>query len=547
MNKFFKFLSVFLFIFIFSANGFSCTNILVTKGASADGSVIITYSCDGEFLPHLRYTKGSKHKSSETIEIKNWNNDKVYKIPQVAETYSVFGLINEFQVAIGETTFTGREELQNPDGLLHYWTLMNLALQRSKTAREAIKVITDLVEKYGYASTGESFSIGDKNEAWILEMIGTGKGGKGAVWVAAKVPDGYISAHANASRISIFPLNDKENCIYSKNAISFAIEKGYFSPHSGKPFRFNEVYCPMTPQKLRYTATRVWSIFRRAAPTQNFSTDYHRGVKGAKQYPLMIKPDKKLSLKDVISLMRDHYEGTPYDMTKGVDAGPFNCPNRWRPMNFKKQGSEDNYTWERPISTQQTGFSFISQSRDWLPNEIGGVYWYGLDDTYTTCYMPFYCCVTKVPKSFLAGSIKKYSNKSAWWNFNFVANFANLKYSYMIKDIQKLQLKVEEDELNSQSAIESTALSLLKKDKKLAVQYLTNYCNFNSENIVENWKNLGEYLITKYNDGYVQNDKHRAKEVGYQQDWLENVLKLRPNQFKLPKWEEEKIETKFDF
>lgn len=526
---------------------FTCTNILVTKGASKDGSVIITYSCDGEFHPHLKYTKGGKHSKDEFIEIKNWETGDVKKIPEAPITYSVFGLMNEFQVAIGETTFTGREELQNPEGILHYWTLMKLALQRAKTAREAIKVITSLVEKYGYSSTGESFSIGDKNEAWILEMIGPGKGGKGANWVAVKVKDGYISAHANASRISTFPLDDPENCIYSKNVINFAIEKGYYNPKSGKPFKFNEAYCPMTPQKLRYTATRVWSIFRRSTPSKKFKVDYHRGVKGAKPYPLMIKPDKKLSINDVIGLMRDHYEGTPYDMTKGIDAGPFSTPNRWRPMNFKKKGSDVNYTWERPISTQQTGFSFVSQSRSWLPDEIGGIYWYGLDDTYTTCYMPFYSCVNKVPKSLNFGSISKYSKKSAWWVFNFVANFANLKYSYMIKDIQKVQHKLENDSFETLPYIEKTAKDLLKKDKGKAIKYLTEYCNYNAENVVENWRDFGDYLVTKYNDGYVQNEKHRPTEVGYEQDWLEEVLKQRPKQFLLPKWEKEKIETKFDY
>ncbi len=372
----------------------ACTSLLVTKEASADGSVMITYTCDGEFHPHLDYTPAADHQPGDSLEITDWHGNVRGKIKQVPHTYAVVGLMNERQLTIGETTFGGREELRNPDGLLHYWDMMDVALQRAKTAREAIRVMTDLVAEYGYRSTGESFSIADTKEVWIMEMIGPDSGGQGAEWVALRVPDGYISCHANKARIGEFPLDDPENCLYSDNVISFAVEKGYYDTASGEPFRFCDAYCPSTPKNQRYADARVWSIFRRAAPSQSFSPDYHRAVEGAEPYPLWIKPDKELSVADVFALMRDHYEGTDYDMTKGIDAGPYGTPNRWRPMTWMVDSVE--YTWERPISTQQTAFSFVSQSRAWLPDAVGGVFWYGLDDTYTICYVPLYCGIDTV-------------------------------------------------------------------------------------------------------------------------------------------------------
>ena len=511
-----------------------CSSFLVTKGASKDGSVMITYSCDGEFLPHLEYTPARDHKPDEYIEIKSWDGKLKGKIKQVAHTYSVVGLINEYQVAIGETTFGGHKELRNPDGLLHYFFLMQIALQRAKTAREAIKIMTDLVEEYGYASTGESFSIADPNEAWIMEMIGPGAGGKGAIWVALRIPDGYISAHANMSRIGEFPLDDQENCLYSPNVISFAEQKGYYDRKSGKPFSFRFAYDPPTPESLRTCAARVWSMLRRCSPSQNFSADFNRGVEGTNPYPLWIKPDKKLSLQDVMSIMRDHYEGTDFDMTKGIDAGPFGSPYRWRNLTWEVDGVK--YCWERPISTQQTGFSFISQSRSWLPDAVGGVYWYGVDDTYTTCYVPLYCCITELPKPFTVGSLQKFSWDSAWWVFNFVANIANLKYSYMIKDIQKVQKEIEDNFISFQPIIEKIALELSSSNSQLLTRFLTDYSVSHGERVVQCWRELGEYLLTKYNDGYVKDEKGRPRGVGYPNDWLKEVIKSKPDQFKLPEW-----------
>lgn len=520
----------------------ACTSLLVTRGATKDGSVIITYTCDGEFHPHLEYAPAASYKPGDSLEIADWHGNVLGRVKQVAHTYACVGLMNEHQLAIGETTFGGRQELHNPDGLLHYGNMMQLALQRVKTAREAVKVMTDLVDEYGYRSTGESFSIADTEEAWILEMIGPGPGGQGAVWVAVKVPDGYISCHANKARIGQFPLDDPENCLYSPNVISFAVEKGYYDPETGEPFRFCEAYCPATPKNQRYADTRVWSTFRRAAPSANLSPDYHRAVKGAEPYPLWIKPDNKLSMADVFALMRDHYEGTEYDMTKGIDAGPYGTPNRWRPMTWMVDSVE--YAWERPISTQQTGFSFVSQSRSWLPDPVGGVLWYGVDDTYTTCYVPLYCGIDAVPNSFTVGSLGKFSWESAWWVFNFVANFANLRYSYMLPEIQAVQSDIEGNFLAQQPAVEKKAVDLAMSDPKLMTRHLTDYSVTHAELVVARWRELSEYLMTKYNDGYVKDETGRPREKGYPEGWLQKVIKSRPKQFLLKPKEADVPETK---
>ncbi|UCF04755.1 MAG: C69 family dipeptidase [bacterium] len=529
----------------FISTASACTNFIVTKGASADGSVMITYTCDGEFHPHLRLYPAQDYGPDEFFEIKNWGGEVLGKVKQVPHTYAALYLMNEHQLVIGETTFDGRKELQNPDGLLHYWWLMRLALWRARSAREAIGVMADLVEEYGYASTGESFSIADPEEAWIMEMIGPGPGGRGAIWVAVRVPDGYVSCHANMARIGEFPLDDGKNCLYSDNVIPFAIEKGYYDPGSEKPFSFRDAYCPPTPQTLRYTAARVWSIFRRCAPSREWLSDYHRGVRGAERYPLWIKPDRKLTLEDVFDIMRDHYEGTEYDMTKGVDAGPFGSPNRWRPMTWEIDGTE--HSWERPISTQQTGFSYVSQSRAHLPDGIGGVLWYGVDDTYTTCYVPLYCGIDDVPRSFAEGSLQKFSWDSAWWVFNFVANYANLKYSYMIQDIQRVQSELEGELLELQPIIEKTALELHKEDPDLARRYLTDYSIGHAERVVQRWRELGEALITKYNDGYVKDEKGHPQEVGYPESWLREVQRARPEQYKLMRWGEDTLQAELPY
>ncbi len=510
----------------------ACTNVLVTKKASKTGFPIVSYTVDGEFHPSLRFLPAEDHKPGETFDVKGEDGKVRVRIPQPARTWGVIGIMNEHQLTIGETTFDGREELENKQGGINYWTLMLLGLQRARTAREAIGVMAGLMDEYGYNSTGESFSIADKEEAWIMEMIGPGPGGKGAHWAAVRIPDGSVSAHANKARIGSFPLNDPQNALYSPDVIAFAEAKGYWNRKSGKPFSFSEAYCPATPQKLRYTETRVWSIFRRMAPSRTFSPDYHRGVAGAARYPLWIEADRKLGVQDVVALMRDHYEGTPYDMTVGLDAGPFGSPNRSRPMHFVEGGAD--YSWERPISTPQTANSYVAEVRGDLPDALGGVLWYGVDDTYTSCYFPLYTGITSSPASYGRWTIRQFTWDSAFWTFNFVANFANLRYSSMVKDIRKVQAEMEGRFFSAQPAVEKVALEISKTDPAAARALLTDYCVGAGENVAQRWRQLATELIARYNDGYVQDAEGKAKEVGYPEAWLSAVVKARPGQFELP-------------
>ncbi len=526
-----KFLSLIIFMVLsFSMAIYPCTSILVTKGASKKGAPMISYSCDGEFHPHLRVIPAAKYKPGEMVEIQGWRG-VLGKIPQVTETYKVVGLMNEYQLAIGETTFGGRKELINSEGIFHYYPLMLITLQRAKTAREAVDVMTGLAEKHGYRSEGESISIADKHEAWLLEIVGTGKEGKGAIWVAVKIPDGQVSATANMSRIHEFPMNDPENVLYSKNVVSYAVKHGFYDPKKDGKFSFSRAYNPPTEEQIRYSSRRIWSIFRRIAPSKNISPEYSNGNTNLKPYDLYIKPDKKLDVRDVIALHRDHYENTEFDMTKDIVSGPFGAPDRWRPMKWKSEGKL--YAWERPIATQQAGFVYISESREYVPDEIGGVVWYGMDNPYTNVFVPVYTSVTELPRSYTVGSLKQYTRDSSWWAFNFVANYANLRYSFMIKDIQKVQKELEDLEFQLQPAIEHAAEYLLSTDKELVDDYLTKYCVENADAIVKKWIDLGDFLITKYNDGYIQNEKNRPQEIGYPDKWLKKEAKSRGKKHKL--------------
>lgn len=512
---------------------FPCTNLIVTKGASTDGSAFLVYTNDGEWLYRLSNKPAADHAPGDSLTFRSGRNNVEGKIHQVPHTYAVVGFqMNEHQLAVGETTFTGREELWNRSKYLQYWHLMSLALERAKTAREAVEVITSIVEQYGYGSEGESFSLVDPNEAWILEMLGTGTGGEGAVWVAMKIPDGMISAHANMARIGEFPMDDPENCLFSDNVISFAIEKGYYDPASGEPFRFNEAYNPTTPDRLKYCESRVWSLFRRAAPSGNFSSDYHRGVMGAERYPLWIKPDEKLSLQDVMALVRDHYEGTEIDITKGLEAGPFGTPNRWRPLYWDDEEG-NRHSWERPISTYNTCFSFIGQMRADYPDHVGGICWFGVDDTYFTCYVPIFVGNTSVPGPFTKGDINKFSWDSMWWAFNFVSNFANLKYSYMIDDIREVQSGLEAQMIHQADSISKSVAGLNKEQQ---IEELTAFSNTWGEKVHREWIALGEHLLTKYNDGYVKDENGKINEVGYPDAWKQQINDLYPKKFRIPDW-----------
>ncbi|OGU61619.1 MAG: hypothetical protein A2X64_04840 [Ignavibacteria bacterium GWF2_33_9] len=519
----------------------SCTNLLVSKGASVDGSTMITYNADaGGFMEPFYYMEAADHAPGEMVDIYEWDSGKYLgKIKQVAHTYRVVGNMNEHQVSIGETTYGGRE-LHDSTAIVDYGSLMYIALQRAKTAREAIKIMGELVAEYGYYSSGESFSVADPNEVWILEMISKGMEEKGAVWAAIRIPDGYIAAHANQARIQSFDMNDKENVMCSPDVVTFAERMKFYDKKIDGAFSFQKAYAPADPGALLYCEGRVWSIFNRAAPSQNFKSDYWRCVKGEEPYPLFIKPDKKLSVKDAIALMRDHFEGTPYDMTTGVAAGPFGVPYRWKNLGWKISTDTVNaYGWERPISTQQTAFAFVSQMRSFLPDEIGGCFWYGVDDTYSNVYIPLYCSIQRPPAPFVGGSIQKFDITKGFWVFNLVANLAYTKYSYMIKDIQVVQSELENKFHATQEYFEKAALDLYKIDKKLAVDFLTDYSCSQSQTTVDRWRQLWEELVVKYNDGFindvnVDNGRH-PKGVGYGDEFFKEVLKDTPGYYDV-KW-----------
>ena len=541
-------LTAFALVGMTAASAPACTNFLATPGATVDGSVIVVYTCDGEFHPTLRQWPAADHEPGAVEQLTDWSGKPLGEIALPAHTYGVVNLMNDRQVTIAETTTTGREELINPEGMLGYWQLMRLTLQRAGTAREAVTVMGELVKRYGYRSSGESYYIGDPHEAWIVEMVGPGPGDEpqvGAWWVALRVPDGYVAGHANLGRIDTFDPKDKDNCLYTPGMAKFAADRGWYDPAVDGEFSWREAFHPITAENVRYTETRVWSLFRRCAPSREWSTDFHRGVAGAERLPLWIKPDHKLTTADVFELMRDHYEGTDYDMTKGVDAGPYASPYRWRPMGFEVDGRQ--YTWERPISTQQTGFSMITQSRSWLPDPVGGLTWYGVDDTFFTCYIPLYCGIDAIPPSFATGGLAQFSWDSAWWVFNFVSNFANLKYSHMILDIQAVQAQVEGDFLDLQPAVEQTAAALAATNPALMRRYLTDYSVQHGESVTLKWRQLGEYLITKYNDGYVQDAPGRPSEKGYPEAWLRSVLEQRPDQFRLPEAADRKLTEPKDY
>jgi dipeptidase len=525
----------------------ACTNFLITKGASADGSTMITYAADSHILyGELYFWPAQDHPEGSWFDVYEWDTGKFLgKIKQVAHTYSVIGNMNEHQVAIGETTYGGREELFDSKAIVDYGSLMYLALQRSKTAREAIKVMTDLVAEYGYASSGESFSISDPNEVWIMEMISKGEGNKGANWVAMKIPDGYISGHANQARIRQFPLNDPENCMYSSDIITFAREKGYFTGKKDKEFSFVDAFAPLSFGGLRFCEARVWSGFNKVNSKMDKYLDYAMGSNPDNAMPLFIKPDKKLSVQDVISLMRDHFEGTPMDMTTNIGAGPFQNPYRWRPLTFTVDSVE--YCNERAITTQQTGFSFVAQSRNFLPDPIGGILWFGVDDASSTVYTPMYCGMTEVPKPFAVGngSMMEFSDNSAFWIFNMVSNFSYTGYNYIHPDIEKAQQEIENKYVKYTSAIDVAAAELYKKDPALAREFITEFSVKQGNKTFECWKKLYADLFTRYMDGNIKAKKEvpenyiyiapDLKQPGYSQEWYRAIIEQTKDKLKVHK------------
>ena len=491
-------------------SGMACTNLIVGKAASADGSVIVSYSADSYGMyGYLCHYPAAVHAEGTWREILDWESGRYTgRIPEAAQTYNVIGNINEYQVTIAETTFGGREELVNPEGIIDYGSLIYLALQRSKTAREAIDVMTSLVEEYGYNSSGESFSIADPNEVWIMEMIGKGPGRKGAVWVAIRIPDDCIAAHANQARIRQFPLKDKQNCLYSKDVIKFAREMGYFDGKDSE-FDFADAYCPADFGGLRYCDARVWSYFNMFADADMSEyLPWAMGDATATPMPLYIQPKQKVSVRDVQNAMRDHYEGTPLDITGDVGAGPWSMPYRPSPLSYKVDGVE--YFNERPISTQQTAFTFVSQMRSELPNAIGGVLWFGTDDANMAVFTPVYCCTNVVPECYkreMADAVT-FSEKSAFWLFNMVSNMVYPRYSALIGDLKKAQKDAEDTFAQSQSDVEAKAMELYNDNPPKAVAMLTEYTNQMAMATMRAWGHLAKFLIVKHNDMVIKPEEN---------------------------------------
>ena len=526
----------------------ACTNLIVGKNASTDGSTIVSYSADsyGLFGELYHYPAGI-HPKGTMIDIHEWDTGKYLgRIEQAHQTYNVIGNMNEFQLTIGETTFGGRPELVDTTGIIDYGSLIYLALQRSRNAREAIKVMTELVQEYGYYSSGESFTVADPNEIWIMEMIGKGPGVRGAVWVAVRVPDDCISAHANHSRIHQFDLDDKENCMYSSDVISFAREKGYFSGVN-KDFSFSKAYAPTGFGELRYCEARVWSYYNMFTNDGQKYLSYIEG-NDPTPMPLFVKPNRKLSVQDVKNAMRDHYEGTPLDISQDFGAGPHHAPYRLSPLDFEVDGQK--YFNERPISTQQSGFVFVAQMRADLPDAIGGVLWFGTDDANMTVFTPVYCCTDKVPVCYTrvdGADYITFSWNSSFWIFNWVANMVYPRYDLMIGDVRATQQELENTLNAAQSGIESAALKLWETDPDQAKKLLTSYTNLTAQSTFDTWKRLGEYLVVKYSDGVIRRTNPDGSfqrnsigqpagviRPGYPEDFLREYVKQTGDRYKMP-------------
>ena len=517
----------------------ACTNFIAGKNATTDGSTLITYSADSYFLyGALYHYPAATYPEGTLLDIYEWDTGKYLgKIKQALKTYSVVGNMNEHQLAISETTFGGREELIDTTGLIDYGSLIYITLQRAKTAREAIQVMTDLVAEYGYYSSGESFSIGDPNEVWILEMIGKGPGVKGANWVAVRIPDDCVSGHANQARITTFPLNDKNKAMYSADVIEFARQKGYYSGKD-EDFSFSDVYNPLDYSALRICEARVWSFFRQVDPSMDKYISYVKG-ETKQRMPLYIKPTFKVDAAKFREYMRNMYEGTEFDMTQQYCADPFGSKLRHSPLRFEVDKVE--YWHERPVATQQSGFVFVAQMRNWLPNYIGGILWFGVDDAASNIMVPMYCGIYGVPHCFdlKNGNLLEYSPTSAFWIYNQVANYAYSKYSYMMKDIKKVQAHWESDFDKLVPAIDKVALTLPETDAR---KFLTHFSHTQAENSTAAWKKLFEYLLVKYMDGnikiekdgrFVQNEFHIPPSIiraGYSEEILRRIAKENPGQ-----------------
>ena len=560
MNKFLKSALCAAFAMMSVQSGLACTNVLVTKGASKDGSVLVTYAADSHQLyGELYFTPAGFFKPGVMLNVTEWDTGRFLgQIPQIGRTYQTVGNMNEHQLIITETTYGGRPELYDPDGIMDYGSLIYITLQRARTAREAIQIIADLANEYGYASSGESFSIADKNEVWIMELIGKGskldrKGRnvrKGIVWVAARVPDGYICAHANQARITNIDFNDPENWLYSEDVVDFAREMGYFEG-ADEEFSFCDAYAPLNFGSMRGCESRVWAAYNilcdgmiDGRPAEEY-LDFAMGYNADNRLPLFVKPAEKISFKEVADVMRDHYEGSPMDMRVDAGAGGHHTPYRWRPMEFEYDGK--TYLNERAIATQQTGFWIVCQSRSWLPDEIGGVLWFGVDDAATSCLTPVYTNVNEIPQCIKVGngSLIEYSPTSLFWVTNRIANFAYMLYDRIEPEVREVIDARENAAVEEQPEIDAAALEILGEtptEESIAAtrDFLTTYSIAQAQSLFDTWKELDIYLLVKYMDGNIKKENGHGTflnngysdripaspdQPGYSDKWKEVVAK----------------------
>lgn len=520
----------------------ACTNLIVGKKASVDGSVLVSYNADDYgMFGHLCHYPAGTHKKGEMRKIFDWDTGEYHgEIPEAPVTYNVIGNINEFQLSIGETTYGGREEMVDTTGILDYGSLIYVTLQRAKTAREAISVMTSLVEKYGYCSEGETFSICDPNEAWIMEMMGTGPGSKGVVWVAMRIPDNAICAHANQSRIGKFDMKDKKNVLYSKNVISYARKMGWFTGKDAD-FSWKNTYARPDFSGRRFCDARVWSFFNHYQKGFDRYLPWAFGKDpNAEDMPLWIIPDRKLSVHDVEMGMRDHYEGTALALdTTNVGGGIYQMPYRPTPLQFKVDGK--TYFNERPISTQQTAFSFVSQLRSWMPREIGGVIWFGNDDANMVAYTPVYCGNTVQPECYNTpgADAVTFSDKNAFWVCNWVSNMVYPRYSQIFPELQTLRDSLEASYFAQQADFEKKAMNLYATDKQAALRMLNDYSVEKAQQMLAEWKNLAIRIIVKYNDMGVKQEKNgkiiqKTMRPGYPESFARKLVKETGDWYTVP-------------
>ena len=528
----------------------ACSNFIVGKKASVDGSVMCSYSADDYgMFQYLCHYPAAKHAKGEMRKIFDWDSNKYYgEIPEAAETYNVIGNINEWQVTIGETTYGGREEMVDSTGIMDYGSLIYVALQRSKTAREAIKVMTTLANTYGYNSGGETFTICDPNEAWIMEMMGKGAGSKGAVWVALRIPDDAICAHANQSRIGKFNMKDKKNVMYAKDVVSFARSKGWFKGKDAD-FSWKMAYAKPDFSGRRFCDARAWSMLNHFYDMSPY-LDWALGKNpDAQDMPLWVVPNKKVSVKDVENVMRDHYEGTPLSVADGSDIGGgiWEMPYRPTPLMYKVDGKQ--YFNERPVSTQQSGFVFVSQMRSWLPREIGGVFWFANDDANMAAFTPVYCSMTERPECYNTPGTDAvhFSKKNAYWVCNMTSNMVYPRYSLMFPTLKEVRDSLDNSYFAAQAGVEKKAQELYAQNPQAAVKYLNDYSVEKAQQMLARWNQLFEFMVVKYNDMIIKpTDKNgnfektpyglgaRPARPGYPEKYAKQLVKQSGDKFLVP-------------